>query len=404
MSSVIDSTIEKNVSVSGKQKLIERFFRSIVKKGTLSLDIQGHCIHIQGGEKGRHAHLRINSLKFLWQTLVKGDIGCGESYRDGYFESNDLTELFKFVLENQEGFSLFKDGIPFGTTLAKLKHKMNRNTKTGSRKNIHDHYDLGNDFFSLWLDKTMTYSSAYYGGDYSLSLADAQHLKYKQIFDQLGVKAGDHVLEIGCGWGGFADYAASQGVKVTAVTISKEQHEYATNRMQKNDFSKLVQIHLKDYRDIEGLYDGVVSIEMIEAVGQEYWPSYFQKISDSLKPGAKAVIQGITVNEADFEEYANGTDFIQQYIFPGGMLIPVSKIEEHSYQAKMMLEKVDLFGNDYAKTLEQWQIDFNAQKEKLEELGFDVPFRKIWNFYLSYCQAGFVKGKINVAHSILRKA
>ena len=281
---------------------------------------------------------------------------------------------------------------------------MQRNSIRGSRKNIADHYDLGNDFFIEWLDSTMTYSSALFEKKTD-TLHSAQNNKYQRIIDELKIEKSQNILEIGCGWGGFAEYAAKKAkANIFGVTISKEQCEYARNRITQANLEDKVKISLQDYRALTGQYDRIVSIEMLEAVGKSYWPAYFKTIADRLKKNGSAMVQVITVPDEYFDYYSNGMDFIQRYIFPGGMLICPRMLEEQSEKAGLTLIRAHMFGSSYAQTLEQWQSSFQIRWDKIEKLGFDEKFKRIWEYYLDYTAAGFRSGAIDVGQFHLRKS
>lgn len=285
-----------------------------------------------------------------------------------------------------------------------LRDMFKRNSKAQAKRNIMAHYDLGNEFYGAWLDPTMTYSSGIFASP-NTSLEQSQHAKYESICDQLEAGPGSHLLEIGCGWGGFAEHAAKErGARVTCLTISEAQAEFARARMERAGLSEQVEIRLEDYRDHTGQYDGVASIEMFEAVGEEYWPSYFDKIKEVLKVGGRAAIQIITIQDSLFENYRRRVDFIQRYIFPGGMLPSEAKLKEQFNMADLRFDSSKYFGQDYAQTLKLWSQMFNGAWDEIAPLGFDEPFRRMWNFYLSYCEAGFRNGRINVGQFQLTKA
>ena len=287
--------------------------------------------------------------------------------------------------------------------LARLKHLRNANTRKGSRRNISFHYDLGNTFYGHWLDETMTYSSAVFD-QLDEPLADAQRRKYRRICDQLELREGQSVLEIGCGWGGFAEVAAGEyGARVTGVTLSKEQLDFAQQRMLRLGLADKVDLRLQDYRDIPETFDAVASIEMFEAVGEEHWPIYFKKLHACLKPGGKAALQIITIREQDFEGYRNAVDFIQKYIFPGGMLPPPVKLDQLASEAGLKSDDVHMFASSYAETLRRWHEDFDADWDRIAPLGFDQRFRRIWKYYLAYCEAGFDTGRIDVGQFVYRR-
>ena len=294
-------------------------------------------------------------------------------------------------------------GLGFARALERLRHWMNSNSKQQARKNIAYHYDLGNDFYRLWLDETMTYSSALFRSGQE-SLEAAQIAKYASMVDRIGAKPGDHVLEIGCGWGGFAEYAAGQrGLRVTGLTISQAQHDFAVARMQRAGLADKVEIKLQDYRDEQGRYDGIASIEMFEAVGQKYWPVYFDTVRNRLKPGKKATLQIITIDERRFDVYRRGVDFIQKYIFPGGMLPSPAALREEVRRAGLGLIGSLEFGQSYSQTLRRWHDTFNDRWDDVQRLGFDDRFRRMWNFYLTSCAGAFRFGNCDVTQITIER-
>jgi cyclopropane-fatty-acyl-phospholipid synthase len=285
----------------------------------------------------------------------------------------------------------------------RLRFWLHRNNRKQAKKNISYHYDLGNDFYALWLDDTMTYSSAIFETGQE-SLEKAQTAKYASMVDEMGVKPGDHVLEIGCGWGGFAEYAAKErGLRVTGLTISQEQLKFAQQRMEKAGISDLVDLKLQDYRDEQGQYDGIASIEMFEAVGQKYWPVYFDTVRDRLKPGAQATLQIITVGDHRWDYYKNGVDFIQKYIFPGGMLPSPTILRQQIDQAGLNVVRSKEFGKSYDLTLRRWFDTFNDKWDQISEMGFDERFRRMWNYYLTACGAAFDTGNCDVTQITIAK-
>jgi cyclopropane-fatty-acyl-phospholipid synthase len=285
----------------------------------------------------------------------------------------------------------------------RVRHLLRANTRAGSRRNILAHYDLGNDFYRLWLDPTMTYSSAWFGGDLSQSLEAAQQAKYARILDSLQVAPGQRVLEIGCGWGGFAEAAARRGVRVHGITISRAQLGFAQARIERAGLADRVQLSFIDYRDVTGAYDHVVSIEMFEAVGERYWPAYFGTIHDRLAPGGRALIQAITIDREAWPRYRRGTDFIQRHVFPGGMLAPVDVFLDRAREAGLASAGHCAFGLDYAETLRRWQVAFADAEAQVRALGFDERFLRLWRFYLAYCEAGFAHGRTDVVHFELER-
>ena len=347
---------------------------------------------------GADAVVDIHDYRFAKRSIAGGDIGFAESYMDGDWSTPDLTAVLTFFSENFEATGKLAIGSLLVRLTNMLRHVFNRNSKSGSKRNIEAHYDLGNDFYESWLDPSMTYSSALFT-DPDMDLTAAQHSKYERISTEIGLSPGKSVLEIGCGWGGFAEYAAkTHGAKVTCLTISPSQRDYAMARMQTEGLNDLVEIRLEDYRDHAGAYDGVASIEMFEAVGEKYWPSYFSKIRESLKDNARAALQIITINDDLFESYRKRADFIQHYIFPGGMLPSETALIEQCDRAGLKLDDVHYFRKDYARTLRVWTAEFERHWPAILKMGFDERFRRMWNFYLSYCEAGFENGRINVGH------
>lgn len=343
-----------------------------------------------------HAHLKLNNFGVLRKAMRRGTVGFAEAYMSGDIEVDDLTTLFRFFLQNRDIFDKANPGI-FRRAAQDLAYHMARpNTREGSKKNISEHYDLGNDFYAEWLDPTMTYSSAYFAGK-DISLEDAQRAKYRRIIEMAGIGQGSSVLEIGCGWGGFAETVTKEaGAELRGITLSREQLKYGLARLERQGLDGLGKLVFEDYRDTQGQFDHVASIEMIEAVGEEHWPVYFQTVHDRLKPGGTAAIQAITIAERDFEGYKAGPDFIQRYIFPGGMLLTKTAMRDAAVKAGLVLEQVDCFRHDYAKTLRLWREAFLARWSIIEKLGYDEWFRRKWVYYLAYCEAGFTEGMIDV--------
>ena len=344
---------------------------------------------------GEHPVLRIRNYGVVTKTLGRGTVGFAQAYIDGDIEVDDLTALFRYFLQNRE--VLDSDDSWYRRASQDLAYHLSRaNTKEGAKKNISEHYDLGNDFYGQWLDPSMTYSSALFTSD-DLSLEEAQHQKYRRIAELAGLKAGESVLEIGCGWGGFAETAAKDyGASVYGITLSKEQLKFALDRLAAQNLSNLATLHLEDYRDTTGQFDHVASIEMIEAVGEDHWPTYFKSVHDRLKPGGTAAIQAITIDERDFEDYKAGPDFIQRFIFPGGMLLTKTIMREQGEKAGLVLEHVENFRHSYARSLRLWADRFRERWSEITKLGYDEAFRRKWLYYLSYCEAGFLEGSIDV--------
>jgi cyclopropane-fatty-acyl-phospholipid synthase len=364
----------------------------------------GKELYIAGREPGPDARLTIHDFRFIRRALAAGDIGFAEAYMAGEFDTPNLPDLPYVFAANWDRVHHVTMGNPLAWTMNRLRHAFRPNSRSGAKKNIHAHYDLGNAFYAQWLDPTMTYSSAKYERP-GQALPEAQTAKYRALAQSMGLQAGQSVLEIGCGWGGFAEYAAREvGAKVTAITISEEQYAFAKQRMFEADLAERAEIRLVDYRDVEGRYDRVASIEMFEAVGERYWPSYFGKINEALAPGGRAGLQIITIRDEYFEEYRSRSDFIQKYIFPGGMLPSEERLEAVTDRAGFTWTAIERFGQDYADTLAEWQKRFDAAWHEIRPLGFDERFRKLWKFYLSYCEAGFRTERTNVVQLSLAKA
>ncbi|MBY6158848.1 MAG: cyclopropane-fatty-acyl-phospholipid synthase family protein [Pseudomonadota bacterium] len=356
----------------------------------------GRIFRAEGARPGPVAELHVHNDDIFARLIREGDLGFCDAYLEGWWSSPDLQAFLDLL---HAGNDELYDGFP-GMALVRayerMRHWMNRNTKAQARKNISYHYDLGNEFYGLWLDDSMTYSSALFQTGQE-SLEAAQRAKYKSMVDQMGVQPGDHVLEIGCGWGGFAEYAAKErGLRVTGLTISEEQLKYARERIEKAGLSDLVDLKLQDYRDETGLYDGIASIEMFEAVGEKYWPVYFNAVRDRLRPGRSATLQIITVQDKRFETYRKGVDFIQKYIFPGGMLPSPSALRAEVEKAGLTLRKSIEFGPSYSQTLRRWHSTFNDHWDRIADMGFDDRFRRMWNFYLTSCAAAFEGGNCDV--------
>lgn len=361
----------------------------------------GGTREFSGALPGPHATLALADWQVCSDILSRGDIGLAEAYIAGRANSNDLTELLLLGALNEQAVEQAIHGRWWATLALRLRHWLRPNTRAGSRKNIHAHYDIGNAFYSLWLDSTMTYSSALFEGDPARSLAEAQSAKYQRILNELGARPGQHILEVGCGWGGFAEHAARAGCRVTGITISAAQLEYARHRIAAAGLADRVELRLLDYRDLEGRFDHVVSIEMFEAVGERYWPGYFAMLRKHLVRGGRAVVQSITIAEEKFERYRSGTDFIQQYIFPGGMLPAPSRFTAEAAAQGLAVTAMHGFGLDYAQTLRAWHQRFDDAAPKVRAQGFDERFVRTWRFYLAYCEAGFRARATDVVQAVL---
>lgn len=353
---------------------------------------------------GEHAVLRLKNFKVIKRAMRRGTLGFAAAYMAGDIEVDDLTKLFQFFLQNRDMFYDANPGLFKRAAQDFAYHLARPNTKEGSKQNISEHYDLGNDFYGEWLDPSMTYSSAVFAsGDQSLE--EAQHEKYHHVADAAGIKKGASVLEIGCGWGGMAETVAKDyEANLRGITLSAEQLKFARERMKRQGLDQMATLHFEDYRDTEGQFDHIVSIEMIEAVGEEHWPNYFQTVHDRLKPGGTAAIQAITIDEADFEDYKAHPDFIQRYIFPGGMLMTKTAMTEQGDRVGLILENTELFRLSYAKTLKLWRERFLERWSVIAPLGYDEEFRRKWVYYLSYCEAGFMEGTIDVGIYQYRRA
>ena len=349
----------------------------------------GRIFRAEGAEAGPVGALHVHSADVFARLIREGDLGFCDAYLEGDWTSPDLQAFLDLL---HAGNDELYDGFPgmfLVRSYERMRHWMNSNSRKQARKNISYHYDLGNDFYALWLDETMTYSSALFVTGQE-SLEKAQIAKYASMVDQMGVKPGDHVLEIGCGWGGFAEYAAAErGLRVTGLTISQEQLNYARKRIENAGLSDLVEFKLQDYRDERGQYDGIASIEMFEAVGEKYWPTYFNVVRDRLRPGAQATLQIITLQEKRWETYRKGVDFIQKYIFPGGMLPSKTALRDQIKAAGLREVGAIEFGQSYSQTLRRWHETFNAKWDQIAEMGFDERFHRMWNFYLTSCAASF---------------
>jgi cyclopropane-fatty-acyl-phospholipid synthase len=390
-------TLPASATRSKFNNWVELFLRTLqgIEVGQIEVTTpEGEKMKFKGSRAGVSVKLKIYDWHFCERIFLKSDIGLGESYIRKEWHSDNVNGLIQLAVANEKILGRIVLGSALSILYYRVKHMLNRNTRKGSKRNILAHYDLGNEFYKLWLDESMTYSSAFFDGA-DIDLKDAQTQKYQHIIDQLEAKPGNHILEIGCGWGGFAEYAAEQGYRVTGITISEEQHEYARVRVKR--FGSLVDIQLKDYRDLSGKFDHVVSIEMFEALGQSYWPTYFNVIDKVLKPTGNAIIQSITIRNESFASYARGTDFIQQYIFPGGMLPSPKKFVEVAKKQGLKLIATTDFGLDYAKTLSAWELSFTEVEQKVRGMGFDDSFIRMWRFYLKYCQGGFEAEKLGVS-------
>lgn len=373
--------------------------------GSLTLQLPDGSTQRFGNGQSPHAAIVLRNWNVCARALKSGDIGFAESYFAGDWSTPNLSELLKLFIANRRAL----DGVIYGSwagrLLYRMKHALNRNTRSNSQKNVHAHYDLGNRFYDLWLDPTMNYSSAWFEGDRNAPMGPAQDAKVRRALRMAGVRPGDWVLELGCGWGALAELGATEfGAFVTGVTLSTEQLEFAQKRIARKGIADRADLRLQDYRDIaDAPFDAICSIEMVEAVGREYWPEYFQTVHRLLKPGGRACIQSIVIDDELWDRYIHSTDFIQQYIFPGGCL-PCPR-EFRREAAAAGLEVIDelAFGADYAETLRRWRDSFLARRSDVLQLGFDERFIRIWEFYLAYCEAAFEEANIDVVQYTLLK-
>lgn len=384
--------------------LIERF-----PQGTLDLTVpEGRRVTLGNGAP--HADMQLANWNVVGAAINSGDIGFAEGYIAGDWTTSDPIRVLRYFIRNRAAAEAVIYGTFLGRLAYRVKHLLNRNSRANAKKNIHAHYDLGNAFYSLWLDPTMTYSAALIGDCEAdphaplemAALQSAQYAKYERVLNELALPASSRVLELGCGWGGFAESAVRAGHAVTGLTLSPSQLEFARQRMRRQALT--ADLRLQDYRDERGQYDGIASIEMFEAVGEAYWPSYFATLARTLKRGGRACVQTITIADALFDRYRRSTDFIQQYIFPGGMLPSPAAFETHAARAGLKVVNRLAFGRDYARTLATWRQQFTARADAVRSLGFDEKFMRTWIFYLAYCEAAFAEGNTDVVQFTLAHA
>ncbi|MEC9342907.1 MAG: cyclopropane-fatty-acyl-phospholipid synthase family protein [Pseudomonadota bacterium] len=365
-------------------------------RGSLRLTLpSGRCVLVGEKDGEAEAELRMNNFALVRKALRRGSLGFAESYIDGDIETPDLVSVFRFFVRNEKVFAQAGRGFFKVRGMDRLAHLLRRNSLGGSRRNIAEHYDLGNAFFAAWLDGDLNYSSGVYEED-SATLEQAQAAKQDLVIDMLGVKPGERVLEIGCGWGAVARRIARLGADITGITLSREQLAHARALATREEHPDRMRFLLQDYRNTSGQFDRVVSVEMIEAVGESYWKTYFRTLHDRLRPGGVAAIQAITIDEKRFDAYHRSTDFIQRYIFPGGMLPTKTIIADQARQAGLEPEGTRCFAHGYARTLREWRRRFDAVWPSIAAMGFDEQFRRMWRYYLAYCEAGFLDGMIDV--------
>lgn len=389
------------ISHSIWENLLDRWI-SRIEIGSLTLKFpSGLERTFHGSIEGPNAAMTVKSWKLIPRLIMSGDVGLAESFMAGEWDTPDLTKLILLGDLNEQSLGDAVTPSKLIGLLERFRHFLHANSKRGSKRNIAAHYDLGNDFYSTWLDKSMSYSSALFN-EPKENLEAAQRRKYMRLARQLELKENDCVLEIGCGWGGFAEIAAREfKCNVVGITLSTEQATYATDRMHRSQVANLVDIRLEDYRDVKGKFDKIVSIEMLEAVGVENWRRYFEVVQKRLKPEGKAAIQTITIDNQFFDIYRRRPDFIQKYIFPGGVLPNENAINDSINLAGLKLLDSYYFGNSYAETLRRWHSSFEQKWNEITKLGFDERFQQMWRYYLSYCEAGFETGHINVGQFII---
>ena len=387
-------SLHNTQSISRDARMVMALLENL-QGGILELRLTNGDSHSFGTGAIR-AVMQVQRDALFEKILARGDIGLAEAYMDGDWDSPDLAQLLTLLADNRQNLRKAIYGRWRHLIAARLRHWLNGNSRAGSKKNIMAHYDLGNDFYRLWLDPSMTYSGALFESENLDDLEGAQAAKYRRVLHQLQALPGQSVLEIGCGWGGFAEVATMEGLQVTGVSLSPAQLAWARDKVPQ------ARLLLQDYRDNRQQFDHVVSIEMFEAVGQRWWPSYFKTVAQALVPSGKAVIQTITIRDDLFADYRRGTDFIQQYIFPGGMLPCGSAFRESAHQQGLKIVGEQAFGMGYARTLALWRDAFDRQWQHIAKLGFDDTFRRLWRFYLSYCEAGFRSGNIDVVQFELK--
>ncbi len=395
-------------SVDGQSDL-PRYFESVldvgkrIARGRLDIVLDdGRRFRMEGAAPGPVAEVRIHHPETFARLVREGDLGFSEAYLEGWWSSPDLQAFMDLLNDGNDEFYNGFPGMGLVRLYEKLRFWLRSNSREQAPKNISYHYDLGNEFYRLWLDDTMTYSSAIFETGQE-SLEAAQQRKYASMIEQIGARPGDHVLEIGCGWGGFAEYAGRHGLRVTGLTISREQHDYATRRIAAAGLSDRVEIRLQDYRDEKGTYDGIASIEMFEAVGEKYWPVYFDTVRSCLRPGRAGTFQIITIPDHRWEVYRKGVDFIQKFIFPGGMLPAPKVLRAQVERAGLEVARSIEFAESYSQTLRRWHHAFNDRWDEISALGFDERFRRMWNMYLTSCASAFQTRNCDVTQITVRR-
>lgn len=390
---------------SRRARLLYRLLDQHLQCGSLEVQTpEGELWRFQSEKAGPQAHWRIHDWRSISQILRDGDVGMGRSYFQGLWDSNDPVQLISLALRNRNAVEAWIQGSWWRRSFFALLDRLRANTLSGSQKNIAAHYDLGNDFYQLWLDPSMSYSSACFSEDADESMEQAQERKYAIALASLRLRPGATILEIGCGWGAFAEYAARQGYRVHGITLSREQLHYGQERLKKAGLADLASLEYRDYRNVAGSYDGIVSIEMFEAVGREWWPTYFQALTRLLRRGGRAVVQSIDIADELYPQYCRGSDFIRRHVFPGGFLPSPKAFHAELRSAQLQVLGRRQFGQDYARTLHYWRTRFDAQSTRLSQMGYEQSFQRLWRFYLAYCEAGFREGSINVGQWTLAHA
>lgn len=398
----IDTVLPAQI-ISGSRSVLHLLGQNL-RCGALILRFpDGTVQRYQGSDPGPEAELRIVRSRFARRVLLGGDTGFAEAYMDGDCDSPNLLAVVELALANWAAWERTLQGTTAFRVASRLIHLVRPNSRRQARRNIAQHYDLGNSFYEQWLDPGLTYSGGIYAQP-DASLADAQREKFRRIAELAGLTPDQRVLEIGCGWGGFAEFAAREiGCNVTAITISEQQYAYAKARMARHGLADLVDVRLLDYRDLHGQFDRIVSIEMFEAVGERYWPVFFEKVHDVLTPGGRAALQVITMEDTAWESYRRQADFIQRYVFPGGMLPSPDAFYRGAAQAGLPVAACNTYGLDYACTLADWHRRFDQAWPAISRLGFDERFRRLWKYYLAYCEGGFRAGRIDVMQVALER-
>ena len=402
---VTSDTVDKLLPGLPRLVRLALSYGSRLQRGTLDVTLpDGRTVRLGGNGPGPTAAMKVHDFAFASRLLRGGDIGIAEAYLRGEWDTPDLTQFLYLFCVNQDWMQTVSIGKPLIRYVQMVRHWFNRNTRRQARRNIYAHYDLGNAFYSAWLDPSMTYSSALFEEDAS-DLTSAQNNKYRRLAEAIDLRPGHKLLEIGCGWGGFALTAAKEfGARVTAITVSRAQAEYARARVFREGLAEQVEILLEDYRDVRGRFDRIASIEMFEAVGERFWPVFFTQLRERLAPDGRAGLQVITIADRYFEAYRRDADFIQAYIFPGGMLPASGELARQVKAAGLTVLGELRFGGSYADTLRLWNERFQAAWPSVRELGFDERFRRIWTYYLAYCEAGFRTQATDVVQTVLRPA